>query len=425
MPYNLVLDQSSPLSDCNSTSVLPEICYSPGYMECLLSFVYSSEILKQNGYVVEPLTETELERKIKCDRCFKLVNNTKKNVDTAEGKLKECKKDINIHDLAALRLEESGDTTSVIRGINGNFEKPSRTNHDKVVRGQEINQPQVTLKCRFHDGVIQRQRWTCCYKYQFSDGCQSKKDHNAPDHVDEKLRKQWNYVRTPTVVKQAIPKAAVAIDCEMGGTSTRESVVIRVTMIDYFTSEVLVDELVYPDTRIVDYRTRFSGVTRAQMENAVRKRKCLFGLEAARKAIWKHVGPSTIIVGHSLNNDLTALRWIHPLVLDTMLIDNLILKEAQKIAQEIEQDSQVKIIQSEPVVVNNVAGTEEKKKKKVKGSGVLSLKTMTRERLGRDIQNQNSGHDSLEDAIATRDIAHWNVVVRGDIPIDLFDYPLP
>ncbi|CCU76442.1 RNA exonuclease 3 [Blumeria hordei DH14] len=421
MPYNLVLDQSSSISDCNSTSVLPEICYSPDYMECLLSFVYSSEILKQNGYIVEPLTESELERKIKCDRCFKCKFTTLK---TAEEKLKERKKVLNINDLAALRLEESGDTTSVIQGTSGNSRKPSQTNHNIAVRGQETNNPQVALKCKFHDGVIQRQRWTCCYKYQFSDGCQAKKDHNAPDHVDEKLRTQWNYVRTPTVVNQAFQKAAVAIDCEMGGTSTRESVVIRVTMIDYFTSEVLVDELVYPDTRIVDYRTRFSGVTRAQMENAVRKRKCLFGLEAARKAIWKHVGPSTIIVGHSLNNDLTALRWIHPLVLDTMLIDNLILKEAQKMAQEIEQDSQLKTVQSEPVVVNNVAETEEKKKKKVKGSGVLSLKTMTRERLGRDIQNEKSGHDSLEDAVATRDIAHWNVVVRGEIPIDLFDYPL-
>jgi hypothetical protein len=48
---------------------------------------------------------------------------------------------------------------------------------------------------------------------------------------------------------------------------------------------------------------------------------------------------------------------------------------------------------------------------RVKSSGALSLKTLTMARCGRDIQKAGKrGHDSLEDAIAARDLAHWNIV---------------
>jgi hypothetical protein len=49
-------------------------------------------------------------------------------------------------------------------------------------------------------------------------------------------------------------------------------------------------------------------------------------------------------------------------------------------------------------------------KKKPKGSGQFSLKTLAKVYLGRSIQQGKRGHDSVEDAIATRDIASWNVV---------------
>ena len=40
----------------------------------------------------------------------------------------------------------------------------------------------------------------------------------------------------------------------------------------------------------------------------------------------------------------------------------------------------------------------------------LSLKVLASERLNRAIQNKKIGHDSLEDAIASRDLIHWHVV---------------
>jgi DNA polymerase III epsilon subunit-like protein len=40
-----------------------------------------------------------------------------------------------------------------------------------------------------------------------------------------------------------------------------------------------------------------------------------------------------------------------------------------------------------------------------------SLKALAKKHLNRDIQtNGKRGHDSLEDAVAARDIVHWNVL---------------
>jgi len=53
------------------------------------------------------------------------------------------------------------------------------------------------------------------------------------------------------------------------------------------------------------------------------------------------------------------------------------------------------------------ADQQEKPKKRPKGSGALSLKALTMVRWGREIQTAgNRGHDSLEDAIVARDLAH-------------------
>jgi len=49
-----------------------------------------------------------------------------------------------------------------------------------------------------------------------------------------------------------------------------------------------------------------------------------------------------------------------------------------------------------------------KKKKKPKGTGDLALKTLAKKLLKRDIQmGGRLGHDSLEDAVAARDVVHF------------------
>jgi RNA exonuclease 1 len=212
----------------------------------------------------------------------------------------------------------------------------------------------------------------------------------------------------------------------MGTSKSGDSELIRVTMIDYFSSAVLVDSLVYPDVEMDHLNTRYSGVTWKQMKEALQTNKCLLGQKAARKAVWKFVGPDTVVVGHSPHNDLTAMRWIHHTVVDTYLIDYLKAREKmieEKMAEEkrtMEQKAMEatgqNVAEPVPTPALPIEKDQQAVPKRPKGSGNLALKTMTLEKLGRKIQmGGNKGHDSLEDAIASRDLAHWNVLRGAEI----------
>jgi RNA exonuclease 1 len=117
-------------------------------------------------------------------------------------------------------------------------------------------------------------------------------------------------------------RIAVALDCEMGTAASGDPELIRVTLIDYFSEEVLVDNLVDPDVRMQHLNTRYSGVSWADLKNARIKGVCLSGKAGARRAIWKYVGIDTIVVGHGLSNDMRSLRWIHTAVVDSLLVES-------------------------------------------------------------------------------------------------------
>jgi len=220
----------------------------------------------------------------------------------------------------------------------------------------------------------------------------------------------WQYHRTPD--SKSRKYAAVAIDCEMGTSKSGDSELIRVTLVDYFSSAILIDSLVYPNVEMLHYNTRYSGVSRKDMEIARSTNRCIRGRDNARFALWRFVGPKTVVIGHSANNDLAALRWIHPVVVDTFSILSAHRDATREKATDEKKDNGLPAVPSEgnskPASTENGA-----RPKKRKGSGELSLKTLTKERLGREIQTAgNRGHDSLEDAIATRDLVHW-IITNG------------
>lgn len=67
-----------------------------------------------------------------------------------------------------------------------------------------------------------------------------------------------------------LPSKCVAIDCEMVGTGPRGRVseLARCSVVSYH-GEVLYDKYVRPEMPIVDYRTRWSGITRQHMRKAI------------------------------------------------------------------------------------------------------------------------------------------------------------
>jgi hypothetical protein len=79
------------------------------------------------------------------------------------------------------------------------------------------------------------------------------------------------------------------------------------------------------------------------------------------------------------------------------------LTSAVKAAQQM-KEAQPPIVESTDT---GATPTEQTPRKGRKGSGALSLKTLAMVRLGREIQaGGKKGHDSLEDALAARDLAH-------------------
>lgn len=240
--------------------------------------------------------------------------------------------------------------------------------------------------------------------------------------------------------KQSI-RAAVAIDCEMGTAITGDTELIRLSAIDYLTGEVLINNLVQPDQQMLHLNTKYSGVTFPQLNEARRKRACLIGKAGAREALWRFVGPHTALVGHGVHNDLRALRWIHPTVVDSYMIEYKIVqarkereaKAAALVAAAAAEEAELRLqeLTQNPELAASVTSTDvlelekeaeegagdktnvEPKKKRAKGTGELALKTMLKKYLDRDIQMKgNKGHDSFEDALAARDLVHWMVMRR-------------
>ena len=211
----------------------------------------------------------------------------------------------------------------------------------------------------------------------------------------------------------------------MGTAVNSDTVLIRITMIDYFTGDVLIDNLVEPDTPLRHTNYKYSGITFGDLRRAKNKRTCLMGTEAVRRAIWKHVGPHTIVVGHGLHNDLKAIKWIHTAVVDTFVIESELRKAYQaKLSNEptggislAAPDTQTPPPAASPAPANEPPAPEQKPKQPKALS--RSLENLAKQRLGRIIQTKQ--HDSLEDALATRDLAHWYVTNPGFVTLEELD----
>ncbi|KAH1169181.1 RNA exonuclease 1 homolog isoform X2 [Mauremys mutica] len=221
-------------------------------------------------------------------------------------------------------------------------------------------------ECNYHSGRVLRQkvpggletRYSCCEGVVGSPGCQVAKLH-VHDGRKENLE---GFVKTFIKLTPADGNHGVfALDCEMCYT-TQGLELTRVTVVDS-NLQVAYDTLVKPDNEIIDYNTRFSGVTEEDLKNTSSS------IRDVQAILLNLFSADTILIGHSLENDLFALKLIHNTVVDTA------------------------------VVFPHRLGLPHKR----------ALRNLMADYLRRIIQDDVGGHDSSEDAAACMELMLWKV----------------
>ncbi|VDK36548.1 unnamed protein product [Taenia asiatica] len=233
----------------------------------------------------------------------------------------------------------------------------------KAYEVDEFGMPTVKTQCLYHWGKPIRRRmpgsgfdlhYTCCQAESGQEGCQV-----APKgHVND--TNKWcdleGYLTTlpPALDNSAAePRVNVySLDCEMVYTSGGCELG-RVTVIDT-NLNVVMDRVIRPLNPIIDANTRFSGLSIEQLEASQLQ---ITDVQMELLQLWDE---DTILIGHSLESDLTALKFIHSKVVDTS------------------------------VVFPHRRGLPYKR----------ALRTIVSEYLEQLIQNDEAGHDSKEDAVA-------------------------
>ncbi|XP_025414055.1 RNA exonuclease 1 homolog [Sipha flava] len=185
----------------------------------------------------------------------------------------------------------------------------------------EINKrgmPIVTLsKCIYHSGKLKYERsknekfWLCCYKRQHESGCESSMFH-VPDKLDDDALENFVVIENIKSHKNIEDPNFYALDCEMVNTTVGIEIV-RVTVINHEGKEVY-ESKVKPSNPILDYKSKYSGITEESLKYCSKR---LFDVQLD---LMKIFDKESILIGHSLDSDLKALKMVHYNVVDTSTI---------------------------------------------------------------------------------------------------------
>ncbi|KAF2810063.1 uncharacterized protein BDZ99DRAFT_462676 [Mytilinidion resinicola] len=168
-------------------------------------------------------------------------------------------------------------------------------------------------------------------------------------------------------------QTAVTLACHKVIVEGGMNEIVLLSVLDFFTGEVLLNHLVLPEDHVENWRTRITGFKEKTIPDAVEAGYAVLdGWKAARQALWLLIDASTVIVGYQLRETLDALRMIHGCGVDGAIL------------------------------VQEAAGTSLSKKE-------LRLENLSRDLLGQELKSDNeAGRDCLEIAFAAREFVIWS-----------------
>ncbi|XP_037938416.1 putative uncharacterized protein DDB_G0282133 isoform X3 [Teleopsis dalmanni] len=206
--------------------------------------------------------------------------------------------------------------------------------------------------------------YTCCRRDYTDKGCSRNRLHVWSGAVIGINGPYTDYVYTRPNYDPNSKTKIYAIDCEMSFTG-RGLELTKVSVVGY-DGQLVYEHFVRPKAEIVDYNTRFSGITE---ENLAYSNKSVKTLPEVQRDLLKLFDANTLLIGHGLDNDLRALRMVHKNIVDTS------------------------------VAFPHPSGFPFRR----------SLKFLTKSWLGRDIQGGKTGHDSFEDSLASLELMRWRI----------------
>ncbi len=224
-------------------------------------------------------------------------------------------------------------------------------------------------KCLYHWGKLHRSLYHCCGRPKNHASCTEAKLHVWKGVEPSEIIHYYNdFVMTRQPRTAGVSAGVYAMDAEMAFTASGLELV-RLTVVG-LDGRLVYEAYVRPDDAIIDYNTRFSGLSARDLDGGSVRRLTGGSIKTLREVqndLMGFLTSESILVGHGLENDLRVLRLVHMNVIDTALV--------------------------------------------FIGEGQLrySLKVLAKKLLGKDIQTSDFGHDSKEDATTCMELILWKV----------------
>nr|XP_035962264.1 RNA exonuclease 1 homolog [Halichoerus grypus] len=170
-------------------------------------------------------------------------------------------------------------------------------------------------ECNYHFGPMLSHkvlggletRYSCCEGVLGSAGCQV-----AKLHVHDQKENIEGFVKTFVKCPPADGNPGVfAVNCEVCYTA-KGLELTQVTVVDP-SLQVVYDTFVKPD-EVIDYNTRFSGVVEDDLKNTKTS------IRDVQAILLNLFSADTVLIGHSFEHSLYALKLIHTSVVDTTVL---------------------------------------------------------------------------------------------------------